>query len=579
MSDPTKTPDSAKTPDPTTTPDDRDAEFEIEPERRSRRPWIIGGAVAAAAVLIAGTVFVADRTSSSAADGSGAPTAGGTLHYATGSTTDTLDPSLSPGNSWITGQIVDSLVYQNEDFSFSPWLAESWEVSADGTEYTFHLRDDVTFSDGTPFDAAAVKSNFDRIANPETISSYAKSLLGPYEETVVVDEHTALVRLSEPLTSFLQGLSLPYLGIQSPTYLTEAGADTAGSVVGSGPYVLSDFTQGQSWTLDKRADYAWAPESKDHGAAYIDRIVFSYVPEASVRFNGVTSGDFDLIYGATYSQFEQLRSAEGVTLVDYQPGGIANGLAVNLESGIFSDKGVRNALQHSFDVEGLIDSTFYGAVQAQTGGAFTENSRYYDPTAGEGVSYDTAEAVRLLEAAGWTEVGADGVRVKGGERLSVRLLSFPDPSQDVLNLVQALQQAALEVGWEIRYEQLDRAVWDETINAGDYDLQLHSYFRADPDIARTVWSQDFVPPWGYSFSWPTDDAFEALLDEGAQTPDGPERERAYQDIQKHVIDEGWELPLYPISRPFAHTSGIHGLALNGTAVPYVYDLWKSDGKA
>ncbi len=559
--------------------DSNDDGFQIEPARRPRRPWIVGGAVLAAAAVIGGTVLVVNQSGSTAdaqGDASASePVSGGTLRYATGTSTDTLDPSLSPSNSWISAQVVDSLVYQNEDFSFSPWLAERWEVSDDGTEYTFHLRDDVTFSDGTPFDAEAVKANFDRIANPETLSSYAKSLLGPYIETVVEDEFTATVRLAEPLTSFLQGLSLPYLGIQSPTYLEEAGEDTAGSVVGSGPYVLTDHVQGQSWTLDKRDDYDWAPESKDHGAAYLDRIELSYVPEASVRVNGAIAGDFDLVYGATYSQFETLESADAVELVDYQPGGIANGIALNLQSGILADKDVRNAFQRSFDVETLIDSTFYGAVEAQTGGAFTENSRYYDPSAGEGTAYDPDLAVELLERAGWTEIGDDGVRLKDGQRLSLQLLSFPAPSQDVLNLVQALQQAALEVGWEIGYEQLDNAVWNERINAGDYDLQIHSYFRADPDIARTVWAQEFVPPWGYSFSWPSDPVIERLLDEGARTPDGDERERIYSEIQAYVIDEGWELPLYLISRPFVLGDDLEGLSLNGTAAPYVYDLWKN----
>ncbi|WP_159501814.1 ABC transporter substrate-binding protein [Microbacterium sp. 18062] len=560
----------------------QDAEFDIEPKRRSRRPWIIAGAVAVVAVVVVGVVVFAGTRGSDdaepAAAGSAEPVDGGTLHYAVGTTTDTVDPSLSPGNSWITAQIVDSLVYHNEDFTFSPWLAESWEISDDGREYTFHLRDDVTFSDGTPFDAEAVKANFDRIANPETASSYAKSLLGPYEETVVVDELTATVRLAEPLTSFLQGLSLPYLGIQSPTYLEEAGSDTASSVVGSGPYVLADITPGQSWTLEKRADYAWAPESKDHGAAYLDRVELSYVPEGSVRVNGVTAGEFDLINGVSYSQYGTLRDSDEVTLIDYQPGGVATGIALNLTSGIFQDENVRAAFQRSFDVEGLIESTFYGAIEAATGGAFTENSRYYDASVGEAYGYDIDVATRLLDEAGWSEVGADGIRQKDGQPLSVKLLSFPEPSQDVLNLVQALQQAGLEAGWDIRYEQLDRAVWNETINAGDYDLQLHSYFRADPDIARTVWSQEFVPPWGYSFSWPEDDAFEALLNEGAQTPDGDERQAIYEEIQAYVIDEGWELPLYPISRPFAFTEGIHGLSLNGTAVPYIYDLWKTSGK-
>ncbi|WP_053351283.1 ABC transporter substrate-binding protein [Leucobacter musarum] len=551
-------------------------EFEITPERRSRRGLIIGGAIAVVAALAVGAIIVTQQgPSADAAEASSEPQAGGSITYAVGATTDTLDPSLSPGNSWITGQVVDSLVFQNDDYTFAPWLAKSWDISDDGTEYTFHLRDDVTFSDGTPLNAEAVKVNFDRIANPDTLSSYAKSLLGPYVSTEVVDEFTAKVTLSEPLTSFLQGLSLPYLGIQSPEYLEEAGADTANSVVGSGPYVLADLTPGQSWTLDKRDDYAWAPEPKDHGAAYLDQVTFSYVPESSVRVNGVASGEFDLINNVTYSQYDTLENTDGVTFTDYQPGGVGNGLALNLKSGIFADKNVRTAFQSSFDVETLIDSTFYGAVKAQTGGAFTPNSQYYDAEVGKLYGYDIKKANQLLDDAGWSEKNADGIREKDGKTLTVRLLSFPEPSQDVLNLVQALQQAGLEAGWDIQYEQLDRAIWNERINAGEYDVQIHSYFRAEADIARTVWAQEFVPPWGYSFSWPTDDKLETLLNEGAETPDGDKREQIYHDIQSYVITEGLELPLYPISRPYAYGDDIEGLKLGGAAIPYAYDLWKN----
>lgn len=114
--------------------------------------------------------------------------------------------------------VLDSLVFQKPDGSFVPWLAKKWEVSEDGTAYTFHLRDDVTFTDGEKFDAAAVKANFDRIADPATKSAQAASMLGGelYKGTEVVDPTTVKVTFAQPYAPFLQAASTAQLGFYAP---------------------------------------------------------------------------------------------------------------------------------------------------------------------------------------------------------------------------------------------------------------------------------------------------------------------------------------------------------------------------
>jgi peptide/nickel transport system substrate-binding protein len=164
-----------------------------------------------------------------------------------GIATDTaiIDPSITGSSitALITRNVVDSLIGQAEDNHFTPWLAERWEVNSDNTQYTFHLRQGVTFSDGARLDAAAVKYNFDRILNPKTASSYAKSLLGPVDAIAAPDSTTVIITYRQPFAPLLRGLSLPYLGIQSPAYLQKAES-TTNTVVGSGPFVLDAFTKG-----------------------------------------------------------------------------------------------------------------------------------------------------------------------------------------------------------------------------------------------------------------------------------------------------------------------------------------------
>ena len=143
----------------------------------------------------------------------------------------------------------DSLVAQDASGAFVPWLASSWTISEDELEYVFQLREDVTFHDGEPFNAQAVKANFDHVVAPETASAQAASLIGYAEDggyyvgTEVLGEFEVAITFSQPYAPFLHGLSLPQLGFYSPVVLTENAADLKaggpGVTVGTGPFVLS----------------------------------------------------------------------------------------------------------------------------------------------------------------------------------------------------------------------------------------------------------------------------------------------------------------------------------------------------
>src|SRR5690606_21944853 len=111
---------------------------------------------------------------------------------------------------------------QRPDGTLVPWLAKSWTVSEDGLAYTFELRRDVTFSDGTRFDAAAVKANLDHVVAPETASKLAASLIGPYDRTETPDDFTAVIHLKKPYSSLLRALSTTYLGMQSPLSMRQS---------------------------------------------------------------------------------------------------------------------------------------------------------------------------------------------------------------------------------------------------------------------------------------------------------------------------------------------------------------------
>ncbi|WP_258165198.1 MULTISPECIES: ABC transporter substrate-binding protein [Protofrankia] len=258
---------------------------------------LTGVTVTVAAALVLGACGSSGGGSSS--PGEAAPSAGGSVTYAID--TEPVCYNVHVSQQDITAEVqrnvVDSLLFFDANQKIHPWLATSWETSNDFRTFTFKLRDDVTFTDGTPFDANAVKANFDHIADPKTKSRYASTLIKTYTGTEVVDPHTVRISFSAPSAPFLQAASTPYLGFYSPKTLQE-NADklcTEGPAqVGTGPFTVAEYTKGQSVKFVRNPNYRWAPDgAANKGAAYLDALTIRVLPEDSTRVGVLTSGQVD----------------------------------------------------------------------------------------------------------------------------------------------------------------------------------------------------------------------------------------------------------------------------------------------
>ncbi len=228
--------------------------------RFARRLRFATGLLAALAI-VAGACAPAQPSAPSAVQ---APTPGGTLIYGLATKFDTLDPTVTTFS--VVGKmgyhVFDPLVWQPSAGKFEPGLAESWQISADAKTYTFKLRKDVKFHDGTPLNAQAVKFTFDRIADPATKSQLAISLLGPYEGTDVVDDATVRVRFKTPYAPFLDSVSVPYLSPVSPDAVRKAGKDFGSTaLVGTGPFKFESYRSDAEVVLVKNDDYKWGPRT------------------------------------------------------------------------------------------------------------------------------------------------------------------------------------------------------------------------------------------------------------------------------------------------------------------------------
>ena len=212
------------------------------------------------------------------------PAAGGELTIGLAVEPVSLDPAagLYLHEHLILMNLYDTLLRADQEGGLHPGLATAWEQSDDGTEFTFTLRDDVSFHDGTQFNAEAVRANFDRIGEGDFGYATAPTILSGYVETEVIDDNTVKVVFEIPKPTFLSDLSRYWMAIPSPTAVQEQADAFGQNPVGTGPFVFDEWAAQDHITLVKNPDYNLAPEFAAHdGPALLETITFRFLPEAA----------------------------------------------------------------------------------------------------------------------------------------------------------------------------------------------------------------------------------------------------------------------------------------------------------
>lgn len=528
-------------------------------------------------VLAACGTGPAGQTAPTATD---APRSGGTIHFATDREPVCLDPSVrgDQPQSLIARAYLDSLFHQAEDGSIEPWLVEGWEISADGLTYTFHLRDDVTFSDGTPFDAAAVKANFEHWLDPATQSTVNVLYVAPYAGTEVVDAHTAVVTLSRPYAAFLEVLSQSFLGIQSPTALARGNEANCQAPVGSGPFVVEGWAKQDRVTLVRNEAYDWAPEAAEHdGPAYAERVEWRFIPEPSTRFSALQSGEVGVIETIPPESFAVAEASPNIEVLDNARPGVPVQLSLNTRRAPFDDARVRQAFRHGADIGSGLESVFFGAYSAASGPLSPTTPFYTDATA-EAYAYDPERAGRLLDEAGWTERDSEGYRVKDGERLRVVLPATTDQQPAAFFLLEQIQASEKAIGIELVIERVDPAQRTDRYVTWDYDLAQGYWVTNTADALRYVYDSAFATTdggWHSNGSGIADPELDAALRQALETTDPEARRALYAEAQQRIADAAVSVPLHLYPAHYAaNTDRVRGLGFDPTLrLASLYDAW------
>jgi peptide/nickel transport system substrate-binding protein len=539
-------------------------------DRRVSRPrrWLVASGLLLVAALTTLTASPALMQSPEPE----APAPGGILHYAIAQPVDSLDPAVgtTSSTSVVIQSIFDRLVWARPgDPTYYPGLAESWEVNDDRTSYTFHLRDDVTFHDGTPFNAEAVKFNFDRIVDPETMGGISVGSLGPYESSTVIDEYTIQVDFSKPNASLLNMLQTVWLAPVSPAAVAQYGADFQDHLIGTGPYMLKEHVRGDHITLVRNPDYAWAPEIFQHqGPGYLDEIRYRIIQVDSTRVAALEAGEENLIDRVPAPDFERFQSDQAYQTMVASTGGTGWFLGQNLVNPPTDDPAVRSAIASAVNPEVISDTIFKGTLPP-LGSILEHNTLGYMPTQDDIITYDPSAAAATLDEAGWT-VGPDGIRQKDGVPLHVVVFAFTGFGMDEMSI--ALQGQLREVGIDVEIRNLEFGAGVTAMGAqNEHNLSWVFGWYADPSILDVFFRCE---PAVFNYTFTCDPAIDQLLDEGLGAPNDEARAGIYDEVVTTLMQNGTAVPFFAKSTVLVGDQSIDlaDIFVNPEGYPIFYDV-------
>lgn len=545
--------------------------------------WRVWGASALAlGVLVAGCSKQASEPVTSTGAAADQPVQGGTLVYLEQQAHTNLYPPAGGfyPNGGILNQITDKLTYQDpKTLEIQPWIAESWEVNPTATEYTFKLKKGVTFSDGTPLDAAAVAKNYDTygLGNKE-LKLPVSEVINNYDRSEVVDPLTVKFYFKKPSPGFLQGTSVIGSGLVSLATLARPFEELgdATKIIGSGPFVVTAETLGKELTLTARKEYAWGPAQHAHqGRAWLDEIKLIVTPEDSVRIGALLSGQAGFI--RQVQAYDEKRVQDQKFEI-YAPStrGVNNSVVFRPDNALVADVKVRQALLYATNTKEIVQTLFSANYPQATSVIASTALGYVNLSAKLG--YDEAKAKQLLDDAGW-KLNANGLREKDGKELVLAAYeSLPQPQNK--ETLQLVAQQWAKVGVKLNVLAGDSG--SRTVDSLDPEktpVAPGMVGRADPDVIKSNYYPTnrnvLLQKGGVSGKVKSfeDTKLNGLLEAIAAETDAAKRLAFTADVQNYLIDQAYVIPVFEEPQAFAGSPSVKGVGFEAVGRPSFYGTW------
>lgn len=481
----------------------------------------------------------------------GTPSGGQDLVISEMSDVVSLDPhgNNDVPSSNVRYNIYDSLTQLNADMEVEPGLATEWEQVDDNT-WSFTLRDDVTFHDGTPFNAEAVVANLNRVLDP-AMASPRMFLFEMITDVEAVDEHTVEITTEYPFAPLLAHLAHDGGGMISKDVIdadyqqaldaagedmtveeyyelrdngeaeevqdaisSELGKYVTENPVGTSSFKLQSRSPGEDVVLERNDDFYGE-------AAKLDTVTFKVVPETASRIAEIESGTSHIAGAVESSNVERISNGENTVLDETESMSLSY-IGFNTEKEPLNDEKVRQAISYGIDRQSIIDGVYDG-VGIPAAGPLAPGVFGYDENV-EGISYDPEKAKELLAEAGY-EDGLD-------------LTIWTNDSPERVNTAVYLQESLKEIGVNLTVEQLEWGAYLEQTAEGNHDMFIlgWSTVTGDADYATYPLFHSSMKGDPGNRSFLEDEEIDSLLEAGRQETDEEKRLEIYSELQEKLVD-------------------------------------------
>lgn len=424
-----------------------------------------------------------------------------------------LDPAFgdAPSNDRsIYNMFYDNLFFLGADGALQPALATSWNVAADGLSITAKLRSGVTFHDGAPFDAAAVKASLERVVDPALKAPYARNL-DDLAGVDVVDPATVRIRLKQPSGAILTALAT------EPGMIVRAlpGADLKRTPMGTGPFRLRDWVGGNALTAVRSEGY-WAMGDDGKALPYLDEVTFRFIKNTTVKITEARAGSIQLADAIQTKDFEAVSTDPNLVLPPNSQG-IHQWMSFNVSKAPFDNADLRKAVLAAINREAIsrVVTGRYGRV---TPTLITPEDWIYDGSL-QAPAHDLPAARALYAKSGFK-----------GEFVITAIQR--DPDTQIAQLIQTqLQQAGIRV----RIEILERQAWLDKVLKKNHEiglLQIHQP-RPDPDA---TFAATFGKDAAFNWSGVDDPELFDIVERARKTADRAQRRALYVQAQRRILE-------------------------------------------
>ncbi len=440
-----------------------------------------------------------------------------------------LDPqAVTAANDFrILVNLYDGLVrFKDGTLEVEPALAESWDISEDGTSYTFHLRDGIGFHDGTPVDAEAVKFTFERMlkedhpyynTGPFPLAFFFSSI----DSVEAVDPVTVRFTLSEPYAPFLTNLATPTGAIVSPAAVAQYGAEFGRNPVGTGAFKFAEWRSNEAVVAEANPDY-W------DGAPPLQAVVFRPITDANTRTAEMLAGGIDVMVEVPPVSLSQFQS--GFRIVE-AAGPHVWFLILNLKDGPFTDPKVRQAVTYAVNKEAIANDILEGTATVAAGPIPAAFGWAYNPDV-HPYPYDPEKARALLAEAG----------VAPGTKLKFLVTEGGSGMLDPVPMATAIQADLAAVGLEAEIQTYEWNTFLGEVNPGlegKADMAEMAWMTSDPDTLPflTLRTEAWPDKGGFNSGYYSNPDVDRLLETARVSTDPDQRAAAYRQVQQIVHDD------------------------------------------